>query len=250
MNNDKRTYLESLDPRTKFVALVLLGVHTLLLNKPWILLATALVVILGILASPITPRMIFKQIRRVLWFVLFITITNMFTRSGEVLLEVGTLYGTYEGLGEGLFLSAKIMLLLFLSYLFVETTTRSEMVDGVETTLSPFRKHFGSLVILLGLTVNFVPLIIQSAQRIKAAQIARGADVDSSFLQQVRFASAAALPLFVSAFRSSQQLAEAMDARCFDVAVERTPFSRLRMTRSDWTTILFVVLFLVALSQL
>ncbi len=247
MSDERNTFLQLLDPRTKFFALILVGAQTFFLRSPWIIVFTAIVVVIGVVLSPITIRMLVKQIPRVFWFVLFITIVNTFTVSGKVLFEYGEMYGTYEGLREGLLLSARIVLLLLLSYLFVQTTSITEMLDGTEAMLSPFRRRIGTGTLLLSLTLNFVPLIIQSAQRIKAAQIARGADVDSSFLRQVRFASAAALPLFVSAFRSSQHLAEAMEARCYDATANRTPFSKLKMNVHDRATLLFLLILFVAL---
>lgn len=250
MADKKNTYLQLIDPRTKFSALVLLGVQCLFLQSSWTIFATAITVATAIIVSPITIRMLLKQAKRVIWFVLFTLLINTFTIDGQVLFEIWGMYGTSEGLLQGVFLSTRIVLLLLLSYVFVRTTRMEEMLDGVEAVFSPFGKRFSSLLVMLSLTINFVPLLIQSAQRIKGAQMARGADVDSSFFRQVTFASAAVLPLFVSAFRTSQHLAEAMDARCYSAVSERTPFNRLKMNSRDWILLSALFLIFIVLTRL
>lgn len=240
MEKEANTFLNQLDPRTKIAGLIVFGILIFLGNSWWILLATACVVFGGIIASPISLREAFRQIRRVLWFSLFIITVNALTLSGDVLWMFKGIYVTEEGLVQGLVLSAKLSLLLLLSFLFARTTGVAQIVDAAETALSPFRKHFGGIISTVSITLNFIPVLVQSAQRIKAAQIARGADIDSTFFGQIRFASAAALPLFVNAFRSAQHLADAMDARCYDATVGRTPFTRQTLKVWDWVVILFM----------
>ena len=114
------------------------------------------------------------------------------------------------------------------------------MIDAIEALLAPLRRNAGPVILTLTITLNFIPLLIRTAQDIKLAHIARGADVDSSFIKQVRFAASAAVPLFVSAFRSSQHLAEAMEARGYDPARERTEWQSLRMTQRDWLVLVLL----------
>jgi energy-coupling factor transport system permease protein len=247
---NRKTFAQSLDPRTKLFTLVVLAAQTLLLESHWAIIASAFFALVGIVLSPISLRSAVQQARKVLWFVLFITITNTLARSGEVIFNIWGMYGTYEGLVDGLQLSARIVLVLFLSYLFGQTTSTTELLDGVETTLAYFRKQTGSSVALLSLTLNFVPLLIRSAHRIKKAQIARGADVDSSLLAQLRFASSAAVPLFVSAFRASQHLAEAMEVRGYNAAWHRTQFAALRFKQRDAILISILLVEFIAVASL
>jgi energy-coupling factor transporter transmembrane protein EcfT len=108
------------------------------------------------------------------------------------------------------------------------------MIDGIEEALRPLRRHLGPLMQVLTLALNFVPLLLQSAQQIKKAQVARGADIERSLLLQIRFAMAAAVPLFAMAFRSSEQLALAMESRCYDPHAERTHYGQLKFRATDW----------------
>lgn len=236
-----RTFLEDLDPRTKLLALFLLSVQILFTMDYPVLVAYGCIAFLAFGLSPISFRTATKQLRRILWFALFITFINAATVSGVVLFEFMGVYVTKEGVLDGLTLSARLGMVLLFSFVFARTTRVADIVDSIEEVLSPFRSRLGSFMSVFGLTLNFVPLLIQSAQRIKAAQRARGSDIDSSFIGQVRFASQAALPLFVSAFRSSQHLADAMDARCYSPVARRTPIRVRKMGVADWMTLLLLV---------
>ncbi|MBX2989932.1 MAG: energy-coupling factor transporter transmembrane protein EcfT [Bacteroidetes bacterium] len=236
-----RRFLENLDAKTKLLALFLLSAQILFTTDYRMLAAYGCITFLALGLSPISFRTAAKQLRKILWFVLFITCINAVTVSGIVLYEFAGVYLTKEGVLDGLALSARLGIVLLLSFVFTRTTRVADIVDSIEEFLSPFQSRLGSFISVFGLTMNFVPLLIQSAQRIKAAQRARGADVDSSFTSQVRFASEAALPLFVAAFRASQHLADAMDARCYDPAARRTSIRIRKMGLADWMTLLFLL---------
>jgi energy-coupling factor transport system permease protein len=238
----EKTFVELLDPRTKFVVLLLLSIQTLIVVSPAMFIATSGILALTLLASPISVPMLGKQLKRVFWFALFITVINALTVSGRILVDAWGISVTYEGVMTGLLLSARIALVLLLAYSFIQTTTIPEMLDAVEKGVSPLRSSASNLTLLLSLTLNFIPLLIHSARQIRMAQIARGADVDSSFVKQLKFASSAALPLFVSAFRSSQQLADAIEARCYRSSVRRTPFTTQSLHMRDWLTLSLLLL--------
>ncbi|MCZ6776804.1 MAG: energy-coupling factor transporter transmembrane component T [Ignavibacteria bacterium] len=228
------TFVEGLDPRTKFFVAFLLAAQTLLFSSIEAIATTSLIILLAVIASRVTMLKLIVRVRTIVWFLIIITSVNMFTVSGDILFELEGLIATKEGLALGLRLSVKIVLLLWCSLLFVWNTSIESVLEGIETVFRPLRKRFGSVTLLMSITLNFVPLLIRTAQRIKTAQIARGADIDSNFFRQVRFAFSASVPLFAAAFRSSQQLALAMEARCYDPSVERSVYSKLKMERSDW----------------
>ncbi len=237
----RNSLIELLDPRVKLFGLMVLAIQVLLVHAPFGTAGAAVIVAATTLLSPITLRSLLSKILRVAWFVVFVTLLNTFTLSGEVFVEMFGFYGTVEGLTHGLMLSSRLVLLLFLSFLFTQTTTTAEIMDAFESVLAPFRRWLGPTLLVVGLTVNFVPMLIQSAQQIKRAQLARGADVEAGFFPQLRFAFSAALPLFVSAFRSSHHLAEAMEARGYDPHVERTVFNTLHMNTRDWFALLILL---------
>jgi energy-coupling factor transport system permease protein len=128
-------------------------------------------------------------------------------------------------------------LLLAGATVFVRTTSVVSMIDGIETSLHPLRRQLGPIIQVLTIALNFVPLLIRSAQQLKTAQLARGAEPDKNLIRQIRFAISASVPLFVTTLRSSEQLALAMESRCYDPTAERSTFARLRMSAVDWITL-------------
>ncbi|MER3523478.1 MAG: hypothetical protein C4326_05260 [Ignavibacteria bacterium] len=245
MNTRTDTFLQQLDPRTKLVALLLLGFQLLIITNIVAVASAAFVLALALVLSPVSVRALLVQTVRIVWFILFITCLNTFTTSGKVIVDVLGVYGTLEGLQEGLVLSARLVLLLFASFLFAQTTRTVELLDAIESLRVRNKRWWSQVVTVMGLTVNVVPLLIQCAQQIKQAQLARGADADSGWIGKVRFAASAALPLFVSALRASQHLAQAMEARAFDPSAPRTPYRTLLMASRDRSVLVVVVAQLV-----
>jgi len=232
-----RTFLEHLDPRTKFFVVLLFASAILLSGNPATILIPAIIVAGGFAAHRIPLAYVVRRLRSVLWFALIITVVNMFTVSGDVLFELTDFFATRQGLYQGLLLSSRIVLLLLLSLLFVRSTPVAEMVDGIEAFLKPIRRKAGPIIATISITLNFVPMLIRTAQRIKTAQIARGAGHSNGFLSQLLFAFSATLPLFAAAIHSSEQLALAMEARGYSPSAERTYYSRLMMRPLDWLVI-------------
>ncbi|MEK9137229.1 MAG: energy-coupling factor transporter transmembrane component T [Bacteroidota bacterium] len=232
-NLHTQSFLERLDPRVKFFALVLLGTQVFVFNSVSALSLAGTVLLFAIPASRISTMFLLKRLSSISFFTLVIIALNTFTVSGDVLFEFMDMYATREGLLLGVELSARLALLLVAATVFIRTTPIPSMIDGIEAALHPLRRQLGPLMQVLTLALNFVPLLMQSAHQIKKAQVARGADIERSMLLQVRFAVAAAVPLFAMAFRSSEQLALAMESRCYDPHAERTHYSQLKFRPTD-----------------
>lgn len=235
------TVLEKIDPRVKLLALLVVSFQIFFIEGSVSLAGAGILVGIGVVLSPISFLTLMTRTLRVAWFLIFIIVLNTFTLSGSVFIELFGFYGTVEGLNEGLHLALRIVLLLAASLLYAQSTHLAELLDALENTPPPIRRFLNPMLVTAGITVNFVPLLIQSAQTIKRAQLARGVAADGTFFRQVRFAFTAALPLFVAAFRASHRLAEAMEARAYTPTIERTPFRTLRLRARD-----FVVLGILA----
>jgi energy-coupling factor transporter transmembrane protein EcfT len=228
------SFIQHLDPRVKLLSFSLLAVQIVSLHTP--AMQTGLTIIL--LAALINARVPFAQIassiRRISVFLVAIMLFATFTTSGDILLSAGVLYATREGLATGLRLSFQLLLLALFAAVFVKTTSIPSLIDAVEACARPFRQKIGGIVQVLTIAVNFIPLLIHNARQIKNAQIVQGVDVDGNFLRQIRFALSAAAPLFARAFRTSDQLAIAMDSRCYSPTGYRSRFSDLSMQPTDW----------------
>jgi energy-coupling factor transporter transmembrane protein EcfT len=129
-----------------------------------------------------------------------------------------------------------------MSIVFAATTSLPDLTDAVERMLHPLGRNMRAISAMIMLTLQYVPLFIRNARAIKMAQISRGADLDSRWSSQVRFALSAALPLFVSAFRTSSQLSLAMEARGFDPGIRRSAYSQLHPGARDAAAVLISLL--------
>ncbi len=226
--------LHRIDPRTKITGFLLLGVATFLTREPAAVLAAFALILFAALASSVRPGMLIFRTRYVFWFVAVILLANAFTVSGRTLFHFFGLYATEDGVYRGTLLASRVVLLLWMSVVLVATTPAIDFTDAIDSMTRPLGNRWHVLSTMISLTVNYVPSFIRSARQIKLAQIARGADVDSRAIVQIRYAFSAALPLFVSALRTSSRLALAMEARGFEAGRSRTRYRELRMVRRDW----------------
>jgi len=234
MNRSEHTNtLYTFDARAKIAVFLLISIFTFSVSSVGGLIPGAILVSLGTSVSHINVWEFIKRLRYVAWFIIVIIASNALTAGGAVALEFWGLIATWDGIADGLLLSARIILMLWLSILLVSSTTVPEMIDAVEASLQPLRRRLGFLLVIINLTITMGPMLVRAAQRIKTAQIARGADVDGSLLAQIRFAISAAVPLFANSFRMSDQLATAMDSRCYDPMFLRTPFADHRLNQND-----------------
>jgi energy-coupling factor transport system permease protein len=233
-------FIERLDPRVKSVSLAILALQVFALPSKATLITASIVVFVAVINARIPTPMLLKRLVSISFFIFLIVGINMFTMSGDVLFGFLGMYATREGLRQGMVLSMQLVLLLFAATIFVQTTSIATMIDAIETTLRSVHKRFSPIIQVLTISLNFVPLLIQSAQQIKKAQIARGARIDSNIFRQLRFGLSATMPLFAMTLRSSEQLALAMESRCYDPLVERSHFGTLKMNPSDWFTLFLI----------
>jgi len=225
--------LASLDPRAKLFIVVLFALQILMFDSAEALGACLIIILVKAAAAGISPVRLALHARKVFWFVLFIVGINMLTKSGVVLFRVGDLFGTWEGLIVGIRLSIKVILLYWSALIFVYSTPPERIVAGIETLLFPIRKYSGPLQTVLTITLNFVPSLIQIAQHIRLSYLARGFDIESGLVQRLRYIAAAEMPLFRSAWRMSEHLALAMEARCYDTSQDRTLYPDLTFQTRD-----------------
>ena len=245
------SFLHKADPRFKIVALVLYLVLTLLAsNAPalgLVVLTTALLAVI----SRIPVSVLLKSLRPVLFILLFTGIINVFFTTGQTpLWEWHFLHIYPEGIRTSVFMMIRLVCLVSgCSLLLSFTTSPLALTDALESLLSPLKVlhvpvHEFSMMMTIAL--RFIPTLMEETDKIISAQKARGADLDSgSLLQKVRSLIPILIPLFVSAFRRADELADAMECRCYHGGKGRTKLNVLRAELSD---ILFLVLMAVVLA--
>ncbi|MEN3203265.1 MAG: energy-coupling factor transporter transmembrane protein EcfT [Atribacterota bacterium] len=226
-----------LDPRSKLLV-VALGIVTLFLVQSWISFLF-LAAFCGILAAVarLSFRYFLKSLRP-LWILLLLTLVLhvFFTQDGVVLF--GFLRVSFEGFIKGLFIVVRLALLVVVTTILTLTTSPIELTDGMEGLLSPLKKWgfpAHELAMMMTIALRFIPTLLEEADRIMKAQMARGVDFESGgLLNRIRGLVPLLVPLFVSAFRRAEDLAIAMESRCYRGGVGRTRLKVLRFAPRDY----------------
>lgn len=246
------TVIHRLDPRTKLLWVVLFIVG-LFQASGWagyalVLLVTALVMALG----HIRPKNIFKGLRPMLFIIILTAALNLFYTSGTPV-RPGWIV-TWEGIARAVKMILRIVLLIAGTFLLTYTTSPMALTDGMERLLSPLKKlHFPvhEMTLMMSMALRFIPTLIEETDKIMSAQKARGADFENgSLIQRAKALLPILVPLFVSAFRRADELAVAMESRCYHGGEGRTRLKQLVMARRDWIALALGLLFLAAINVL
>jgi len=226
-----------LDPRMK---LVITFVYIAMLFVARSTLALAVGVLFVFITYPlagISLRLIVKSTKPVLPIIIFTALINMFFVGGEVLVALGPLSITDQGVRIAIHMCLRILCLIAGSALLTYTTSPIALTDGIELLFSPL-KRLGApvheIAMMMTITLRFIPTLIEETEKIMAAQKARGADLESgNIFQRVRAMLPILIPLFVSAFRRADDLALAMESRCYHGGEGRTRMRVLKMSGVD-----------------
>ncbi len=231
------SFLHKLDPRTKIIAVILYMIALFIVNN-FVGLGTMLVLSLAIvLISRIPLRFFFRGIKAILFIVLLTVGLQMFMTPGEPLWEMGFLKITREGIHQAIFMGTRLILLVSITSILTLTTTPISLTDGIENLLKPFQK-FGvpahELAMMMTIALRFIPTLIEENDKIIKAQSARGADFESgNLLERAKAMIPLLVPLFLNAIKRADELALAMEARCYHGGDGRTRMKALQYTSRD-----------------
>ena len=179
-----------------------------------------------------------RSIRPVLLIVLFTFFVHLFMTPGAEAFRLWIFTATWEGLARGSYIALRLVLLMLLSTLLTLTTSPLHLTDGLEALLSPLRRlgvPVHELSMMMTIALRFVPTLLEEMDRIMKAQKARGMDFEQgSIVRRVRAIVPVLIPLFLSAFRRADELALAMEARCYRGGENRTRMKELRVGRVDY----------------
>lgn len=242
--------LHRLDPRTKvvllFFYLVLIFVCRSAISYA---ILSALTFALMVL-SKVPLRMMLRSLKPLWWIILFTFVIHVFSTPGEELVKVWIFSVTWEGIVQGFYVSLRLVLLILLSSLLTFTTSPLKLTDAMEALLAPF-KRIGvpahELAMMMTIALRFVPTLIQETDRIMKAQQSRGANfTDGSIAKRLRAFVPVLVPLFLSAFRRADDLAMAMEARCYRGGEGRTQMKALKITSIDYVAWGFTIVLIAA----
>lgn len=229
------TSVHKLDPRTKLV-LVIVYIVALFLAKgaaSYALVAACLLAVIGI--SKIHLKVIVKSLKPLLLIIVLTALLNLFYGSGEPLVQFWIFKITKQGIENAVFMVLRIALLVAGTFMLTYTTSPIALTDGLESLLGPLKKlgaPVHELAMMMCIALRFIPTLIEETDKIMSAQKARGADFETGNLfQRARALLPLLVPLFVSAFRRADELAVAMECRCYHGDEGRT-----RMKQLTWCT--------------
>ncbi len=230
--------IHRLDPRTKLLFLIVYIV-SLFSAQNWASYALVfgfLVLVIGISAIPV--KSVLKGMKPLVVIVAFTGVLNLFFTEGQtVLVSFWKITVTYEGLLRAIFMMARILMLITGTFLLTYTTSPIALTDGLESLLKPLaliRVPVHEISMMMCIALRFIPTLIEETDKIISAQKARGADFESgNLMKRVKALVPILVPLFVSAFRRADELATAMECRCYQGGTGRTKMKLLRYQRID-----------------
>ena len=250
-----QSIIHRLDPRTKLVMLVVYIV-ALFLAKSWVSYALMLVFLVSVIKiSTIPVKSIVRGMKPLVMILIFTGVLNLFfTQEGKVLVSVFGLTITTGGAQRAIFMVARILMLITGTFLLTYTTSPISLTDGLESLLGPLKKirvPVHELAMMMCIALRFIPTLIEETDKIISAQKARGADFESgNLIRRVKALVPILVPLFISAFRRADELATAMECRCYQGGDGRTKMKLLRYKLRDIKAYLFGALLLAAVIAL
>ena len=240
-----------LDARTKIIATLLYIIELFVVNNFWGFLIAAAALFAVIAVSRVPLRFIFRGLTAVFLIIAFTFVLNVFMVDGRVLWHWKFLTITYEGLMRAFFMAVRLVLLIIGSSMLTLTTKPIELTDGLEKLLKPFSKiglPSHEIALMMTIALRFIPTLMEETDKIIKAQQARGADFESGNLfQRAKSLIPILVPLFVSSFRIAQDLALAMEARCYRGGSGRTRMNEIRFRRGDAVAAVLMALFLAVI---
>lgn len=244
----EQSVIHRLDARTKILGTLLYIIEIFLVNSfaGFGLVILGLGILIGISKVPV--RFIFKGLKAVVFIILLTFVLNLFMFDGTVLWHWKFLTITYEGLYRSCFMALRLILLIIGTSMLTLTTKPMELTDGLEKLLKPFNRlglPSHEIALMMSIALRFIPTLLEETDKIMKAQQVRGADFESgNLIQRVKNMIPILIPLFVGSFRIAQDLALAMEARCYHGGVGRTRMKEIVFSRRDGVAGVLLAIFL------
>ncbi|MBQ6495704.1 MAG: energy-coupling factor transporter transmembrane protein EcfT [Firmicutes bacterium] len=242
------SWVHKLDPRLKIIA-TLLYIVALFVVHDFIGFAIAFLALAVVIAISRVPlKFILKGLKPVFIIIVFTLMVNLFMVKGDILVQFWIFHITRQGLRMAAFMGIRLVLLIIGSSVLTLTTRPIGLTDGIEALLSPFKKigvPAHELAMMMTIALRFIPTLLEETDKIIKAQQARGADFESgNILRRAKALIPILVPLFISAFRIAQDLAMAMEARCYGSGIKRTRMNAMKFAKRDLVGGILLVAFL------
>lgn len=233
-----QSVIHRLDPRTKLVMLVVYIV-ALFLAESWVSYGLMFLFLVSVIwLSTIPLKAIVRGMKPLVVILIFTGVLNLFfTQDGEVLFHFWIFTVTTGGFSRAVMMMSRILMLITGTFLLTYTTSPIALTDGLESLMNPLKKvgvPVHELSMMMCIALRFIPTLIEETDKIMCAQKARGADFETgSLMDRAKALIPILVPLFISAFRRADELATAMECRCYQGGEGRTKMKLLRFSRVD-----------------
>lgn len=240
--------VHKLDARIKILATVMFIVELFIVDNygGFLLAAAALGLVIKISTVPLSY--IVRGLKPIVVILVFTFAINIFLIDGEVLWQWKFLHITKEGISMAVFMAIRLILLIIGSSLLTLCTKPIQLTDGIERILRPFGKiglPAHEIAMMMTIALRFIPTLLEETDKIMKAQQARGADFESgNLIHRAKSLIPILVPLFVSAFRIAQDLAMAMEARCYRGGENRTRMHEMKFKKRDGVAVVILIIFL------
>ena len=249
--------IHRLDPRIKIISTFLYVLVLFICDGVFEYALVTLFLAALIKTSRIPVRFILKGLKPVMMILIFTIMVKVLFSGGmmveeeSVLFKKGILCISTEGIRQGVFLGIRFVYLVIGTSMLTYTTTPNSLATGLESVMKPlkiFKVPVAEAAMILTIALRFIPILVEEADRIMKAQMSRGADFEEgNVVKRVKSMAVILIPLFVSAFRRANDLAAAMEARCYHGGEGRTRLKPLKMKGTDYGAMVTICLFVAVL---
>lgn len=241
------TIIHRLDPRTKILITIMFIASLFFIKSFYPYLFILAFILLTVKLSKVPFRYVLKGLKPLMLIILITFVINIFMTKGEVLFSIGPIDVTKEGIRQAVFMALRLIFLITGTSLLTLTTSPISLTDGIEKLMSPlrrFRVPVHELAMMMTIALRFIPTLLEETDKIMKAQTARGADFESgNIVKRAKNLVPLLVPLFINAFRRADELAIAMEARCYRGGYNRTRLNELKFTKKDILVTLLMTVF-------
>lgn len=243
--------IHKLDPRVKLAG-TLIFLISLFLTESVVGYVLATIFLAGVIKlSKVPLKFILRGLKAIFVILAFSVAFNLFLTSGEVLVQFWIFKITKEGVRTALMMAIRLVYLIIGSSIMTLTTTPNDLTDGLEKALSPLKKikvPVHEIAMMMSIALRFIPILMEETDKIMKAQMARGADFESgNIIKRAKSLVPILVPLFISAFRRADDLAMAMEARCYHGGDGRTKMKPLKYKKHDLAAYIVLFAYLAAI---
>ncbi|MBQ9516932.1 MAG: energy-coupling factor transporter transmembrane protein EcfT [Eubacterium sp.] len=237
--------IHRLDPRMKTVLVFVLMLAVFFCQNYISMGVAVLVTLVIVLISRIKISVILKGMKPILFIVIFTTLLNLLYGTGDPLFRIGFIRITQNGINNAVFMALRILILVTTGLMLTYTTTPNQLTDAIESLLKPlkaFKVDIHSLAMTMTIALRFIPILVEEVEKIMAAQKSRGADMESGgLIKRAKAIVPVLIPLFISSFRRANELADAMECRCYRGGEGRTKMKVNHLAALDYIAMVLVI---------